>query len=403
MAANSHAHGAQQIRNPGPFVAPGSLTGVFGFLTLIGIICFLVGLKVDSTRAWASFLQNHFYFMSLALGGLFFASIQWLTGAMWSAPLRRVAESFTGYLPVALLTFVILYFGIHDLYSWSHPDHVKGDLVLEGKSGYLSIGFFMIRNIVALGVFMLFGWKMIGNSLKQDTTRSFVQTAQNRSLTPVFLILLGIGFTMAAFDQLMSLDPHWFSTMFGVYMFAGLFYSTLAMICLVTLYLKNKGYLEGIVNENHLHDLGKFMFAFTVFWAYIGFSQFLLIWYANLPEETGYFLNRFHGGWAWVSIFLLVGKFLVPFALLLPRDAKRSGSMLAVVGIWQLLSQWVDVMWVVQPEFYKDGPVIGWMEIGVTLGFLGLFGLVVVRFLTKNNVVAIGDPRLPEAVFHHHQ
>jgi hypothetical protein len=167
--------------------------------------------------------------------------------------------------------------------------------------------------------------------------------------------------------------------------------------------VKSKGKLDGIVNDNHLHDLGKFMFAFTVFWAYIGFSQFMLIWYANLPEETGYFIHRFHGQWMYVSAFLLVGKFLLPFFVLLPRDAKRNPQILCFVGVFMLFAQWIDVLWMVQPEFFKDGPQLGWIEAGITLGFLGVFGLTVSRFLAKYNVVAIGDPRLPEAVFHHHQ
>ncbi len=396
----SHSH---EIKNPGPWEVPSSLRISFIALAVIGFALFGAGLKVDSHRAWASFLHNHFFFMSLALGGLFFAAIQWLTGAMWSAPLRRVAESFTSYLPVAILTFLVIGFGVHDIYHWSHAEHVQGDIVLEGKAGYLSVPFFLIRNVIAMSVWFFFAWKMVGNSLKQDSEGGVALTFKNKALAPAFLILFAISFTMASFDQLMSLDPHWFSTMFGVYCFAGLFYSTLALTAVVTVTLKRRGLLEGIVSEEHLHDLGKFMFAFTTFWAYIGFSQFMLIWYANLPEETGYFLNRFEGQWLWVSIFLLVGKFLVPFLVLLPRENKRNQNILFNIGIYMLGAQWIDILWVVQPEFYKDGPRCFWIEAGTLLGFVGLFGFIVTRFLSKNNVVAIKDPRLEEAVFHHHQ
>jgi hypothetical protein len=207
---------------------------------------------------------------------------------------------------------------------------------------------------------------------------------------------------MVSFDQLMSLDAHWFSTMFGVYCFAGMIYSTFAAICLLALYLISKDKLTGIVNVNHMHDLGQFMFGFTVFWAYIGFSQFMLIWYANLPEETGYFIHRFNGNWLGVSAFLLFGKFLVPFFSLLPRHAKRNYTTLRNVAMFMLVAQWIDVMWMVQPEFFAEGPRFGLTELGMTLGFIGIFGSVVARFLAKNNIVAIGDPRLEEAVFHHH-
>ncbi len=391
------------IKNPGHFSISDRLRNALVVFAMIGVATFLAGLRVDPDRIWASFLLNHFYFMSLGLGGIFFASIQWVTGAMWSAPVRRLSEALSAYLPVVAVSFAILCFGIPHLYLWSHPQHVQGDLVLQGKSGYLSSGFFMVRNFLAIAIWLFLTHKMVRNSIAQDQDGNYKWTAKNRVLAPGFLILFGVTFTMASFDQLMSLDPHWFSTMFGIYCFSGLFYSTLAAICLLTVYLKSRGKLDGIINENHFHDLGKFMFAFTVFWAYIAFSQFMLIWYANLPEETGYFLHRFHGNWKGVSLFLLAGKFLLPFFILLPREAKRCPTLLAWVGVFMLIAQWVDVLWMIQPEFFAEGPRVGWQELGVALGFLGVFGLAVFRFLAKNNIVAIGDPRLSESVFHHHQ
>jgi hypothetical protein len=400
------AHGThpdETIKNPGNFEVSGGVKSLFIIFAAIGVATFAFGVTQDPHRAWASFLVNHFYFMSLGLGGLFIAAIQWLTSAMWSAPVRRISESFTAYLPVAVIMAIVMYFGIHHLYIWDDATTVAGDIVLKGKAGWLSKNSFIIRDAVAIIVWILFAKKMIGNSIKQDTTKDLSLTLKNRALSPMFLIIFGLTFTLVSFDLLMSLDPHWYSTMFGVYCFAGLFYSSLALTCLITLYFRSKGKLDGIINENHLHDLGKFMFAFTIFWAYIGFSQFMLIWYANLPEETTYFIHRFAGNWMYVSIFLLVGKFLVPFFLLLPRDAKRSDKMLAIVGVWMMIAQWIDVMWMVQPEFFKDGPQFGLVEIGTTLGFLGLFGFMVSRFFAKNNIVAIGDPMLAKSVFHHHQ
>jgi hypothetical protein len=400
MAHTNTAHAP--IKNPGAFKFPTAITGLLLVLAVAGLVAFGAGVMTDSKRAWAAFVQNHFYFMSLAIGGLFFAALQWLTGSMWSAPIRRIAESYTAYLPVALVTFVILYFGIHDLYIWSHADHVRGDMILEHKAGYLNVAFFMIRNVLAIGLWIFFAKKLIGNSLAQDKNPGWALTAANRKLVPGFLIIFALTFTMGAFDQLMTLDPHWFSTMFGVYLFAGMFYSILALTTLLAIYLRKQGALEGIFNDNHMHDLGKFMFGFSVFWAYIGFSQFMLIWYANMPEETGYYIRRLEGKWLYVSIFLLVGKFMTPFFVLLPRDAKRNARVLTIVALFMLVAQWVDIMWLVQPEFYK-APMIGWIEIGTALGFLGVFGLMVTRFLGRNNVVAIGDPKLSEAVHNHHQ
>lgn len=402
MASGTHGH-AMEIKNPGTLQGVGTLRTVTIVLAVLGFAAFAAGLKADSSRAWATFVINHFFFMSLALGGVIFACFQWISGAMWSAPVRRLAESLTGYLPFVFVTMIVLFFGIHSLYHWSHPEVVKGDILLEGKAGYLNIPFFVIRGLVSLAVWGLFAKMLIGNSLKQDTTRSMNETRANQRITPPFLILFAITFTMTAFDHLMSLDPHWFSTMFGVYCFAGLLYSTFALVTAMAIWLRRRGLLEGIVNDNHLHDLGKFMFAFTVFWAYIGFCQFMLIWYANLPEETGYFLRRMTPGWLPVSIFLIVGKFAAPFMLLIRRGNKRSETRLFWVALYMLVCQWIDMLWLVQPEFFKAGPKFGWIEIGTTLGFIGVFGFLVLRFLSRNNVVAIGDPRLAESVHHHHQ
>jgi hypothetical protein len=402
MSQNHSGHDGT-IPNPGPFQIPSSLKMVFAVFAVIGVTTFALGLVQDPDRAWASFLVNHFYFTSLALGGLFIAALHWLTMAMWSAPVRRVSESFTAYLPVAFVMGVILYFGLHHLFIWTHEDIVRGDAQLEHKVAWLNSSFFMVRDLAVIVIWIIFAKVMIGNSLAQDTSKDAKLTLRNRRISPAFMIIFGLSFTILSFDLLMSLDPHWYSTMFGVYCFAGLFYSSLALTCLVTLYLRSKGRLDGIVNENHLHDLGKYMFAFTVFWAYIGFAQFMLIWYANMPEETRYFIHRFNASWMYVSAFLLFGKFMVPFFLLLPRDSKRSDRMLAIAGIFMMIAQWIDVMWMVQPEFFKDGPRFGIIEIGVTLGFIGIFGFMVSRFLAKNSIVAIGDPSLAKSVFHHHQ
>jgi hypothetical protein len=250
-----------KIQNPGTYSFPGGLNALFGVLVVIGVAAFAFGLATDPQRAWASFILNHYYFMCLALGGAFFAAIQWLTGAMWSAPVRRMSEAFTSYLPVALLTVFILYFGIHHVYIWSHPEVVKGDHVLEVKATWLSPVFLTARDIVAVLILVVFTRKLIGTSLAQDTSGSYELTLKNRKRSPLFLVLFGVCLTITAWDELMSLDPHWASTMFGVYIFAGLFYANLASTCLLTIYLKSKGKLEGIVNDNHLHDLGKFMFA----------------------------------------------------------------------------------------------------------------------------------------------
>ncbi len=400
---SDHAQVHAELKNPGMYKKTSGIQLLMWGMVAVGLASTALLFSKDAPRGWSIFVMNHFYFMSLALGGLIFAAIQWLTGAMWSAPVRRISESFVAYLPFALVTTIILFMSLHHIYEWTHTEVVAKDVVLTHKRTYLEPTFFILRNAIAFLIWAFFGWKLVGNSIKQDATGDFRFNMKNRVLTPIFLIVFAVTFTMSCYDQIMSLDPHWFSTIFGLYCFAGLYYATLAAICLVAIFLKRRGYLAGLINDNHFHDIGKFMFAHTVFWAYIGFSQFMLIWYANLPEETGYYLKRFDQGWYAVSLFLLIGKFLLPFFVLLPRGAKRSEWRLIAVAIFMMVAQWIDVLWMVQPEFFADGPHLDVFSIGMTLGFLGVFGLCVSRFLSRNNVVAIGDPRLQESVFHHHQ
>ncbi|MFN7684553.1 MAG: molybdopterin oxidoreductase [Oligoflexia bacterium] len=393
---------SHSVQNPGKFEVPARVRTLFVVMLVAGIGAAFAAYLKEPSRFWPALVHNHFYFLSLAVGGLFFAAIQWVTGAMWSAPVRRLAESFTSFLPWLLVTFAVLYFGLNHLYKWTNQELVAGDIMLSGKQAYLNKPFFIIRNVLGIAIWMIFAKVMIGNSIKQDETKDPALTGRNRVFGPIFLMLFAITFTLTAFDLLMSLDPYWFSTMFGVYCFAGLFYSTLALVTIITVYLKRKGALEGIINENHLHDLGKFMFAFTVFWAYIGFSQFMLIWYANLPEETGYFLHRMTPTWKAVSAFLLFGKFFAVFVMLLPRGNKRDHRVLWGVGWFMMVAQWIDILWLIQPEFF-DAPKFGWVEAGVLAAFVGGFGLSVFRFLGRNNIVAIGDPKLHESLHHHHQ
>jgi hypothetical protein len=396
-------HTLADIKNPGSLKISSSKTTLFIAMAVIGLLALAGGIMLDAKRGWSSLLLNHFFFMCLGLGGIFIAAIQWLTSAMWSAPIRRISESFTAYLPLVFLGFIAIAFGIPHIFEWSHPEIVKGDLMLEHKASYLNVTFFIIRNLIAIALWVFFSKKMVGNSIAQDANGDISYTNRNKVLAPIFLIVFALSFTMSSFDLLMSLDPHWFSTMFGVYCFAGLFYSSLALTAIITVLLKRQGHLEGIVNDNHLHDLGKFMFAFTIFWAYIGFCQFMLIWYANMPEETMYFMHRMENKWIYVTVFLFFAKFMVPFFALLPRAAKRSESRLLKVGIWMLFAQWIDLLWLIQPEFFKEGARVGWIEVAGFVGFGGLFCLMVSRFLSKHNIVAIKDPKLVESVYYHHQ
>jgi hypothetical protein len=333
---------------------------------------------------------------------LFFSAVQYASNAGWSVTIRRISESLASFLPVALVIgLVIIFFGGHHLYEWLHKEVVEKDALLKHKAAYLNMSAWTIRTILFFGIWILFKKLIIGNSIKQDSSGDEKLTLTNVKLSCGFLVLFALSYSLFSVDFLMSLAPHWFSTMFGVYCFAGLFQSTLAFIIIVTIKLMDTGILKDLVNEEHLHDLGKFLFAFTIFYAYIAFSQFMLIWYANLPEETIFFAKRAHDGWMAVSYSLLVFKFTVPFLLLLPRQAKRDKKSLMFNAGLLLVMQWVDDYWIVYPNFNDGRVVFSYQEIGIFLGFLGLFLFTMTRFLSRNKVVAIKDPYIEEALHHH--
>jgi len=369
-----HAHAAdQKIENPGSLKASGTLTGIFGVCVLIGLVAFFSAFSSDQTKAWTSFLRGHFFFMQISMAAMFFIVIHWITTSMWSAPVRRLAEGFTAYLPFVVVSTVVLFFGMHTIFPWSHPDVVAADPIILAKAGYLNPTFFVIRTLIAVLGWNFFQKRLVGSSLAVDQGGDFKGIYEsNRKVGVAFLPFFAITFSMAAFDQLMSLDPHFFSTMFGVYTFAGSYQSFFAMLAIVTILMKRTGYLNKVVNENHIHDIAKLMFAFTVFWAYTGFSQYMLIWYANLPEETGYFLARFNPGWYWWSIGLFIAKFVVPFFVLLPRGFKRSDTVVFLISIWILGTQFFDLNWMIQPQVYHDAPNVTFTDVAVWLGFFGV-------------------------------
>lgn len=375
--------------------------GLIG-ITAVGAILVALGFYMNAERAWHAYLVSYFFFTCMALGGLFFAAIQHVAAAGWSVNIRRLSESFAAFLPLVLiLGLPIVLFAGKDLYLWLDPEVVSHDKILKGKEGYLNQVFFAIRFVLFAGAWLFFSWKIVGFSVKQDQDGKDEWTHKATKWSVAFLGVFAISFSFFSVDFLMSLEPHWFSTIFGVYCFAGLFQSSLALLILLCLHVINRGWAKGLVNIEHVHDLAKFMKGFTVFWAYIAFSQFMLIWYANLPEETIFYLHRAHGGWLYVSVALLIFRFVVPFLALLPRWAKRTPAHLSAVCVLILVMQYLDLYWLVYPNYNHDIVAFSWMEIGAFIGFFGAFGLVVARFLATHNLLPVKDPRREESLHHH--
>lgn len=375
--------------------------GITHAMMTLGVLTFFFTLFKDKERAWYSYLLGYYYFVTIGIGGLFFVAILSVTNAGWSANIRRFPEALAAYMPYALVGGVIFLFGAHNIYEWLNPAAVAHDANLQHKAPYLNMTFFAIRTIAFLVIWFWYGRKLLGMSTEQDKTGDAKLTLKAVPLAISFLLIYAISFSLFSVDLLMSLQPHWFSTIFGVYCFAGMFQSALAMMILFVIYGMKRGLLKGLVDENHLHDLGKFLFAFTVFWAYIAYSQYMLIWYANLPEETQFFIPRSVGSWGWVSVSLIMFRFIVPFLYMCSRKVKRNPDALKWAAMLILVMQFVDIYWLIYPNFNMKEAIFGFPELLVWVGFAGAFLHASVGFLSKNPIVPLRDPRQQESLHHH--
>ncbi|MBL0104213.1 MAG: quinol:cytochrome C oxidoreductase [Bacteroidetes bacterium] len=371
----------------------------------IGVIAIVMGFMTDKTRTWAVLLQNNFYFTAMALAGTFFVAFNYAAQAGWAVGIKRVPEAMGGFLKYGMVAMILIFLlGKGDLYHWTHHDlydkaSPEYDAIMAGKAGFLNIPFFLIRLVLYGAIWVGFTHMLRKHSLQEDIDGDIVHYKRNVGLSATFLVLFAVTSSTSAWDLLMSIDAHWFSTMFGWYTFAGLFVSGLAMMCLIILYLRKRGYMNHI-SENHLHDVGKFMFAFSVFWTYLWFSQFMLIWYANLPEEVVYYQTRWRlFRTLWVANLLT--NFCAPFLVLMTRDAKRKTTILWVAGIIILCGHWLDVYVMVMPGVVGADWHIGFIEIGVAVGYLGAFILSTLSELSKAAIVPKNHPMLQESLHHH--
>lgn len=361
----------------------------------IGVAATLVGTMSDPTQAFGSYLFAFLLFLSLALGSLFFVLLHHITAARWGVTVRRIAEAAMSTLPLFAILFVPLVFGLTHLFEWLGPEAAT-DEVIQGKAGYLNLTFFSIRAVLYFVIWSGLAIYMSRKSVAQDKGDGAASLAAMKTASAPAMALFGLTITFAAFDWVMSLSPHWFSTIFGVYFFAGAIQGALALLIVVTMLLQRGGLLHGIVTIEHYHDLGKLLFGFTIFFAYIGFSQYFLIWYANIPEETFWYLARWEHGWAPVSLGMIFFAFALPFVWLLTRHAKRNLGPLLVGALLVLAGRVFDLYWLVMPslDHHQHGPQVTWMNFTAVLGIGGMFvGLLALR-LAKHPLIPVGDPHL---------
>jgi hypothetical protein len=365
-------------------------------------------------RLYTTLWMNNVFFTGLGIIGLFFVAIQFAAQAGWSAGLKRIPLAMGNWIPVSGIIMLGLWFLVKgDIFHWSHANvYAQGadyDAILDKKGPFffwpLANGtfpiFFVARIVVFFGMWYLFFIWIKKEMMAEDLDGDSKHWLKARSLSAWFLIFFAISSSVAAWDWVMSIDTHWFSTMFGWYMFASWWVTGLAFITFVVVSLKDAGYLK-VVNANHIHDLGKFVFAFSIFWTYIWFSQFLLIYYANIPEETVYFIERMKTApYSWIFFLNLILNFVLPFLLLMTRDAKRHMTMLKVVCPIVIVGHWFDFYNMVTPGVMKHEGGIGFLEIGTAMIFMAAFLWVLLNSLTKMPLFGKNHPMLEESLHHH--
>jgi hypothetical protein len=372
-------------------------------LFLVGSVLSIIAFFIDQERAVFNYLVTYMMIVSIGLGSLFLIALEYAVGADWSTPIRRIPEFFAGLLPVLFILVIPLLVFNHDLFHWAHKEAVAEDKILQGKAPYLNVTFFIIRTFIFIGLWSLFYWVLIRNSRKQDDTKDQLLTKRNIRFSAAFIPVFALSITFTAIDFMMSLEPHWFSTIFGVYYFAGTVVGALAAVTIAVVILKEKGYFDPWMTEDHLFSLGALLFAFINFWAYIAFSQFLLIWYADLPEETMWFLTRWNGSWAVFSILLILVHFAVPYFVLLTQPSKKNPKILKFIAIWLLFAHLFDLFWLIMPnmESIKSGYTFSWIDLVLPIAGTGLVILVFNLRAKRENLIPIGDPKLKRGIDFH--
>ena len=377
---------------------------------VFGVAAIAYGMLTDGnlTRTYANLLLMGYYFTCVCAAGAFFMALQMVTQSGWSAGMLRIPQAMASTLPIAsLILLVILGTGIfnHTLYHhWTDPElfdpaSPKYDALVAGKQAFLNVPSFLIRQIIFMGSYSIFAVVLAKLSYNEDLNGGLNSYKKSFKLAAIFLVIFGFTTPIWSFDTIMSLEAHWFSTMFGWYNFAAMWVSGIAAMVVILILVKKAGYMAW-VNENHLHDLGKLMFGFSIFWTYVWFAQFMLIYYSNIPEETVYFYKRWepeYKPWFWLSIVI---NFLAPLLLLVDRDAKRKQNVMLFVAILLLAGHWLDYYIMIMPGTVETERGFGIIEIGTAAGFFGLFGFLVLNKLSKHALAPKHHPFLDESLNH---
>ncbi len=365
-------------------------------LLVIGVVLGIISYLMDPARAAFSYLTSYIYLVSIGIGSLFLVALEYTAGATWSTPFRRIVEFLAAAVPLLLILAVPLLFNIHDFFLWANKAIVLNDKVLEGKTAYLNVSFLLIRLAVILVSWMIFYWVITKNSRRQDASGEQGLTARNIKISTIFILWFAVSISIIAVDWIMSVEPHWFSTIFGVYYFAGTTWAALAALTLIVVLLKENGYFVDQIKKDHYYSLGTMLFAFTCFWGYMAVSQYLLIWYGDLPAETTWFIHRWHGLWTVLSIALIIGHFIVPFLALLSFPSKTDPKRLKFMSIWILVVHFLDVYWMIMPgmKVESGGYFFSWSDLVFPVAVVGLLIIIFTSMAKKYNLIPVRDPKL---------
>ncbi|HTS61634.1 MAG TPA: hypothetical protein VMH28_06395 [Candidatus Acidoferrales bacterium] len=366
----------------------------------IGAALSAIGFFVDHDQFYRSYLWSYLYVVALTVGPLAWLMLQYITGGAWGLVVRRACEAAARTLPLTALMFLPIVIGINNLYPWPHKTLVDADELLRHKAPYLNTPFFLVRAAIYFAGWMLLSWWLNRCSAVEDEHgHEAVHGKMSRAAAPGILFW-GFSVTFMSIDWVMSADPKWFSTMYGLLFIASQGLTSMAFLITVMVVLSYRRPMSEVLTPRHLHDLGKFMLALVMVWAYFSFSQFLIIWAGNLPEEIPWYLIRMNNGWGFVGLLLVVGHFALPFALLLSRDLKRNFKFLRGIAVFVLCMRCVDLYWIVMPTFRKQGFGLSWLDVTMPLGLLGLWLAYFLTQLERRPLMPLNAPHLEEVLEH---
>ncbi len=362
----------------------------------IGLLICVIGAVRDPSQFFRSYLFAFLFWSGMSCGALGILLLHHVVGGRWGVVIRRLLEAAVRIFPVVAILFLPILFGLQTLYPWAVPEIVKADANIQHKAAYLNVPFFIARAVFYFAIFTAFGFVLNRWSMQQDRTADPKLVDRMRSFSaPALLVFVFTG-TFAFIDWIMSLDPHWFSTIYGVMFLVGQVLETFALVIAAVVVLSRRKPLADVMTKQHFHDLGNLLFAFTILWAYLSFSQFLIIWAGNLPEEIPWYLKRLSGGWGWIAVSLVVFHFALPFLLLLQTGVKKRADLLMKVCLWMIFIRLVDVYWVVEPSLNPKGFIFHWMDLATPVGVGGIWLGAFFWQLKNRPLVPINDPRLYE-------